>query len=60
MKKILFGLAFLTLLSCNQEKKHTQEPENEHEKVSENIDPNYNPEAKLKELVLLPPPLQIM
>jgi len=49
MRTTLFVFAFLLLLSCNQVVEQKQETAGEPEK-KEVIDPNYNPEAKLKEL----------
>lgn len=49
MKKIIFS-CFLTLIfSCNQVVEQKQEPVSEPE-PKETIDPNYDPEAKLREL----------
>lgn len=49
MKNSLFVLAFLFLLSCNQGIEQKQEVVEETE-TKEAVDPNYNPEGKLKEL----------
>lgn len=49
MRTILFSLVVLTFVSCNQVVEQQQETIVQPEK-KEAIDPNYNPEAKLKEL----------
>ena len=49
MRTILFSLAVLTFVSCNQALEKQQETVLQPEK-EEAIDPNYNPEAKLADL----------